>query len=246
MDSLPIELQICPTLDGSPTILFSQGETKEKMHSSKGALSESLYIYGQAATQVLEWGWPLRVLSVGLGLGYNEMIALHLAYKCQLNPQNVSIASFEAHPFLRESFIRWLEGQKTPLASTYEEILSLICKGDSVEASVFKAYLAEAFDKGQLKLWGAFPLPNHQEFFGTGFKGFNCVFYDAYCAKTSPELWEERALVAALKPILSEQCLLTTYAAKGSLNRALKELNFSISNREGFSGKRESTWAFRK
>jgi tRNA U34 5-methylaminomethyl-2-thiouridine-forming methyltransferase MnmC len=52
-------------------------------------------------------------------------------------------------------------------------------------------------------------------------------------------------LVEQLGRILAPQAVLATYAATGTMNRALRTLGFKILEKPGFQGKRESTLAVR-
>ena len=74
---------------------------------------------------------------------------------------------------------------------------------------------------------------------------FQCILYDAYSGSTSPELWEDDFLESFLSKAAAPNCLLSTYAAKGSLTRALQKQQFEVQLRTGFGGKRQSTWATR-
>jgi hypothetical protein len=67
---------------------------------------------------------------------------------------------------------------------------------------------------------------------------YDLVYYDAFGARVQPELWEiERfmALYKALRP----QGIFVTYAAKGSVRRALQEVGFEVERLPGPPGKRE-------
>jgi tRNA U34 5-methylaminomethyl-2-thiouridine-forming methyltransferase MnmC len=76
--------------------------------------------------------------------------------------------------------------------------------------------------------------------------GVTCVFYDAYSKKMDADLWQETSLVTRLDPLLARNCVLSTYAATGTMKRALKTLGFRLLPRTGFLGKRESTLAIRE
>ncbi|MBK7845346.1 MAG: hypothetical protein IPJ71_17000 [Bdellovibrionales bacterium] len=69
----PFQIEI--TQDGSPTLrLRDSSGLGESMHNLKGAFSETLYIYLPTLQRAFEWQEPeTRLLSVGLGLGYNEL-----------------------------------------------------------------------------------------------------------------------------------------------------------------------------
>ncbi|MDA0719356.1 MAG: MnmC family methyltransferase, partial [Bacteroidetes bacterium] len=69
-------------------------------------------------------------------------------------------------------------------------------------------------------------------------QAYDLVYYDAFGARVQPELWEiERflALYKALRP----HGVLVTYAAKGSVRRALHEVGFMVERLPGPPGKRE-------
>ena len=73
---------------------------------------------------------------------------------------------------------------------------------------------------------------------------YDCVLYDAFSSKSTPELWSEDFLSSFLDG-LGEDCVFTTYASTGALKRALKKIDFQIVPRKGFLGRRESTLAVR-
>ncbi|WP_157776241.1 MnmC family methyltransferase [Gloeomargarita lithophora] len=69
------------------------------------------------------------------------------------------------------------------------------------------------------------------------------ILFDAYSSKTSQALWQEAYLTNLINYYSSSNCLFTTYASTSSLKRALKSCGFTLENRAGFEGKKESTWA---
>src|SRR5690606_37032809 len=73
----------------------------------------------------------------------------------------------------------------------------------------------------------------------------SAMLFDAYSKATSPELWDETFLKDFLARACAGRCALATYAAQGSLKRALLASGFRLEERAGFSGKRESTFALR-
>lgn len=236
MTGLPPQLEIFRTGDGSPTISYKRADGYiEKMHHSGGALTESLYIYHHGLELALREGCPPHVVSLGLGLGYNELIALAEFHRRK--QPNFKIWSFEADEYLRKQFINWLSGEDGPLNSTYDEIL------DSIEAhfkiSGLKTSAAEQFEQKSLQLRGPYP----KEISGVHDAGV--FFFDAFSNKMSPELWQELDMLSSLRDVLSPQAVLCTYAATGALNRVLKQLGFRLLDRPGFQGKRESTLAIR-
>lgn len=231
--------QIFTTADGSPTLIWSRADGYvEKMHHSGGALTESLYIYQTALRDVLNRGWPARVLSLGLGLGYNELIAM--AEIQRSGRDDWAVYSFESEEPLRASFADWLNDRPAELQSVHEDVLGRVAAAASVTPEHLRAFARTGLSKNYLELRGRFPET------ATGIEGCACVFYDAYSKKMDADLWDEERLIARLGPLLAPRAALSTYAATGSMKRALKALGFRLLPRTGFLGKRESTLAIRE
>ena len=64
------------------------------------------------------------------------------------------------------------------------------------------------------------------------------MYFDCFGAKVQPDLWE-KPLIEIVANTMNTDGLLTTYSSKGSLKRALKELNFTVQKLAGPPGKRE-------
>jgi len=86
-------------------------DCSEAMHSLRGAFSETVYIYGTAIRLAAERGFNERVLSMGLGLGYVELLAAAIALH---TGRQVRGESFEIVPELRDYFRAWLDGHELP------------------------------------------------------------------------------------------------------------------------------------
>lgn len=241
MRPLPSFIEIFETRDGSPTLIHQRADGyTEKMHHSGGALSESFYIYHEALKDIILRGWRPRILSVGLGLGYNEMIAI--AELLDAGLEDWRVWSFEASDELRDEFVTWLRTSEpqSELHRVHDKVCGLVAAKFGASASGLKQAIAHHLNQGQLSIHGAFPDSE------VGVCDVNLVFYDAYSRKMDPHLWTEEGMVRAFDPLLSPQASFTTYAATGSLNRSLKQLGFRLTAKPGFDGKRESTLAIRE
>lgn len=239
MIDLPPNSEIFYTQDGSPTLSLKREDGYvEKMHHSGGALSESLYIYRTALSEALSRGWPIRVLSLGLGLAYNEIITIS-----ELRKRDVAefkIFSFESVPALREGFKAWAgRGAGGKLAFVLDQVLKQVARSQEVPVPLLRTWLAEAIADHSLEIRGEFPAD------AENVNEVSVCYYDAFSKKMNPELWGEDMLKSTLDRLLARRCVLTTYAATGALNRSLKHLGFSLLDKTGFSGKRESTLAIR-
>ncbi|MBX3022860.1 MAG: hypothetical protein KF799_14390 [Bdellovibrionales bacterium] len=244
MQSLPANIRFFTTADGSPTLAFAREDGYvEKMHHSGGALSESLYIYQQALALMLAEKRAPRVLSLGLGLGYNELISLAEFERSQI--KDFKIYSFEALPVLRDAFRAWaastthLPDELGAVTAVVAQAAAQVSRAMSVDLSRLRELTAAALNDHRLELRGAFPDDL------AGVDKINTVYYDAYSKKMDAGLWLEEVIISRMGPSLDECCVLATYAATGALNRAVKALGFRLFPKAGFQGKRQSTLALK-
>lgn len=234
-----MEFHFLQTDDGSPSLKL--GPAAEAMHSSKGAFAETVYIYGHAVSTALQHGLSPSFVSVGLGLGYNELLTTALLLKSKTNLMDVSGESFEIVPVLNENFTAWLADKAVSdeFAKTYDQICTLCAQHTGLERGEIKETLANLVDEGRWSLRG--PLTPETKVS----KKVSCLLFDAFSSKTSPELWGEDFIESFLKSAAAKKAVLATYACTGTLKRALVKNSFEITIRVGFAGKRESTFATR-
>ena len=224
------------TKDGSPTISL-HSQNNECMHHRDGAFTESIYIYGYALEKIT-YPQP-AVMSVGLGLGYNELITV-AHFLSRRNCDDFYLESFEVEPALRQYFLAWLQDQ-APLAwsEVYDLILNKTAEHYGLLPGLIKQQLLEMYLSKKWSLREA--LDPHTQFD----RQFHVIFFDAFSKGTTPALWDEEFLTQFLAKVTTTPCALTTYAATGSLTRALKKNQFEVDLRKGFSGKRQSTLALK-
>ncbi|HTL12889.1 MAG TPA: MnmC family methyltransferase [Bdellovibrionota bacterium] len=249
---------VIPTRDGSPSVAHGAlGAEKagEPMHSLAGAWGETDSIYGSALDWARDRGWPLRLAVVGLGLGMIEARAAR-GWKGDLSP-DLQILSWEADGHLVECLQIWLEDPAdprvpSPLGAAYQNVMERAGAGTSES-------LLELLRSGRWKIKGALDeaalngaaadtrVTAGAEGARPGSAAWRAtvIAFDAYSGHTSPALWDEGFLRRFLRRYADENCILTTYAAKGTLKRALLSEGFTLTPRPGYAGKRESTWAVR-
>lgn len=239
------QFQFEATEDGSPTarILEPGSETpSEAMHSLRGAFSETVYIYGAALNRASHERFPERVLSMGLGLGYVELLSSAIALR---DLRKLEGESFEIVPELRDYFKAWVtrEGEcPEDFQKAYDDICERTAKeilGDAAKSNDIRSSFAAALESDTWFL-------RHDLSAETRFAHpFGTICFDAFSSKSTPDLWTEEFLLEFLKKAAAPSCVLSTYACTGSLKRALKSEGFEITIREGFSSKRDSTFAVR-
>lgn len=231
-------LEVYITKDGSPTLIFRKDDSyMEKMHHSGGAWTETLYIYYPAVEKAFSHPAP-RLLSLGLGLGYNELMICAHELKNQCQPS--LIHSFEIEPLLQKEFMGFLKGQPSSLLDgCHSLVLDGVSKHFQLPAGELRDFVSDKISRKELLLLGPYPesCPKDQK--------YEAILYDAFSSKMNPQLWSEPFLKSQFQNLCASDCVFATYAATGALKRALLSLNFTRVPRSGFSGKRDASFYLR-
>lgn len=224
------------TGDGSPSLRMHQGES---MHHSGGAAAETELIYGKVIRNCFSRILEPHFLSVGLGLGYVELVVAREALLG--NNLSFTLESYEIIPELKSFFVKWLRNEPLPeeICRTYDDVSGYILKNTGLDIKDLKTLLVKKYDSEEWLLHGAL---------GPAFlvqRRAHALLFDAFSSKTNPELWGEDFLTDFFDRGMSADSLVSTYACRGSLKRALARALFKVEIREGFQGKRNSTLGYR-
>jgi hypothetical protein len=221
--------QLSLTADGSPTL--TQVGLEEEMHSRGGALSESNYIYKQASElffRNIDSERPFEVCSIGLGLGYNEILSASVVAKNVKTHSRYQIRSYEKEGVLVDLFKKRIKAPH--LYPRYWSLFKIDDQGSVISLLVDHLVHAGPFGRGSLKDIKKTP---------------RLILFDAYSNKTSEELWSQPFLEDFLGKS-GDGSVFATYASTGALNRALKNSNYRNLKKKGFLNKRESTLAIKE
>jgi tRNA U34 5-methylaminomethyl-2-thiouridine-forming methyltransferase MnmC len=210
--------QIQPTADGSNT-LFMPG-LGETYHSKHGALQEALHVFIQAGFHATTTE-SLRILEIGWGTGLNALLTWAEAHKTK---RKVSYTGVEAYP------VPW------DLAQTMNYPQWVDVDG---AAAIFEQMHLMPWGKKQ-ELDPHFSLEKQQMLFEEiqFDPQFDMVYFDAFGARVQPWLWEQ-PIFEKMYTALVDGGVLVTYAAKGSVRRAMIEVGFLVERLPGPPGKRE-------
>lgn len=241
LEEIGFEIEI--TKDDSPTLrLIKPPEGAavsihpggESMHHTGGALSETCLIYGQAFQYGFEKNKNPAIVSLGLGLGYVEVLAC--AYSLLHNSSAFEIYSYESVPGLRKLFEDFYLNEER--SEAYQWILNETAKTYQLRPEQLRLQVKTALKENRLKLLGNF-LDETENL-----KSFDVFCYDAYSKKTSPELWDEVLMTKVFSLGSIDSCI-SSYASNGVLKKALSQAGYQFEVLEGFQGKRNRTWAYK-
>lgn len=217
--------EIITTVDGSKTIQIS--DWNEQYHSKHGAIQESRHVFLDMGLShyISKTAKPLTeaidILEMGFGTGLNALLTLHASIKMH---REIRYSALEAYPISKAEVA----------AMQYPQLIDL-----PEAASLFEEMHQEDWEQWQV-LHQKFQLYKHQihiEKFSQ-INAFDIVYFDAFGARVQPELWTEdifEKMFAALR----ENGILVTYAAKGSVRRAMQAVGFVVERLPGPPGKRE-------
>jgi tRNA U34 5-methylaminomethyl-2-thiouridine-forming methyltransferase MnmC len=186
-----------------------------------GALQEAYHVFIRQGLYQFS-NRCVDLLEIGFGTGLNALITLTEAPGRNLT---VRYTGLEAFPVVEDEW-KQLE---------YADLLS---GEDRVQAH---------FEQLHRSPWAvAYPVTPHftlrklkidiRDF--TSEPAFDLVYFDAFGARVQPELWTDeifREMFRAMRP----GGILVTYAAKGSVRRAMQKAGFEVERLPGPPGKRE-------
>ena len=192
---------------------------------------------------------PWSVASVGLGLGYNEILAAGLSLQKKMPPSEVNIYSFESRPELRDAFRKHFtfaeqSGIPSELAAVYDNITERTASRLALEPHALRKTLRDLLLCGSLVLNGAVQRGLSENCDSS--PACQCILFDAFSPASSPDLWSENLLTTLIVNLSGRNCVFSSYASRTLLKRTLKKNGFILEKRSGFAGKRECTFAVRK
>ena len=217
-----MERKIIKTDDGSVTIHLP--EWNEQYHSKHGAVQEARHVFLKMGLYYfLEKYKPeeLSILEIGFGTGLNAFLTFLEAEKLK---QKINYTGVEAYPVANVEVVQL----NYPEAAEAENHKADFEKMHSIPWEE-PARISEYFslNKQQKKF---------SEIKDIGL--YDIIYFDAFGARVQPELWTEKIFSIMFKA-LKENGVLVTYAAKGSVRRAMLATGFQVEKLPGPPGKRE-------
>ena len=210
--------EIIITSDGSTTIHIPAWN--EQYHSKHGAIQEAYHVFIKSGLSLFK-NKKITILEIGFGTGLNCFITYLEAKKSDLTLDYVGV---EAFPISNEelnqlNYVSELNANQ--YSAIFDEMHSLPWEQNN-------------------SLDGEFSLCKRKQDFNdiADKNSFDLVYFDAFGARVQPELWGVE-IFQKMFDALKKGGVLVTYAAKGSVRRAMIEVGFKVEKLKGPPGKRE-------
>lgn len=218
--------EIATTADGSKTLFVPHWD--EHYHSIHGALQESVHVFIHAGLKYFtekNQSKFIRIFEAGFGTGLNAWLTAQYIRDTSLQ---VEYQSIEAYPLTLEEVeaLNYTEEHDGQSKEIYLEMHRAVWNQPVQITSGFKLEKIN----GLLEDW-------------TSDKAFDIIYFDAFAPSAQPDLWTED-IFRKLYESMSDNGILVTYCAKGSVKRAMKAAGWKIEKLPGPPGKREMTRAF--
>jgi|SRR5690606_3630632 len=217
--------KVIKTSDGSSTIFLE--DWNESYHSRHGAINEAYHVFIKNGLKKFKNG-QINILEIGFGTGLNAFITLIEAEELNLK---INYEGVEAYPLPEEELkqLNYIEELEAEDKGHYFELMHST-KWEEIH-----------------KISEVFNLKKRKQFFSdiNDINVFNLIYFDAFGARVQPELWTEgifSKMYTALKP----GGILVTYAAKGSVRRAMQSVGYTVERLPGPPGKREMLRALKE
>jgi len=212
---------IITTSDGSKTIQIEDWD--EHYHSVHGAIQESQHVFIKTGLHhFLNLYKPtaINILEIGFGTGLNAFLT---ALEAQTQGVQIHYQGVEAYPVLAEELSQL----------NYAPLI------DPNKQTIFDA-LHEVSWEELHSITSHFILKKRNHFFSdiVDVNTFDIIYFDAFGARVQPELWTE-SIFRRMFNAMKVKGVLVTYAAKGSVRRAMQAVGFVVERLEGPPGKRE-------
>tara|TARA_R110002049_G_scaffold274753_2_gene452744 strand:+ start:774 stop:1436 length:663 start_codon:yes stop_codon:yes gene_type:complete len=213
-----LKRKIITTADGSKTIQIEEWD--EQYHSKHGAIQEAYHVFIKHGLSLFS-NTEIAILEIGFGTGLNALITTLEAPK---NNLVISYTGIEAYPVVLEeiSQLNYIEQLNAPNAKNVFENMHTVPWDVAVEILPNFTLHKKQQDFLEIKAESV----------------YNLIYFDAFGARVQPELWTE-IIFSLMYKALQSKGVLVTYAAKGSVRRAMLAVGFSVERLPGPPGKRE-------
>lgn len=210
--------KIITTGDGSTTIHLE--EWNEQYHSKHGAIQEAKHVFIKHGLEHVKEA-SIAILEIGFGTGLNAFITYLEHLK---KTREIDYVGVEAYP-VKEEELQHLNYAEALGAEAHKDVFELMHRSNwEVQTPIAPKFKLQK-QKRKFEEIDAVAV-------------FHLIYFDAFGARVQPELWTE-AIFKKMYTALKINGVLVTYAAKGSVRRAMQAVGFTVERLPGPPGKRE-------
>jgi tRNA U34 5-methylaminomethyl-2-thiouridine-forming methyltransferase MnmC len=203
------------TNDGSQTIYNKY--FNEHYHSTKGAFSESLYVFIENGFNFVKKN-EINIFEVGFGTGLNAILTLIEAEKTHTK---VNYFTIEKFPITKE-IVEKIDFS-TFVGIENQTIFEKIHKTEwNMDIKITNNFSLHKINED---------IVNFKPFFNIDLTYFDCFSFD-----TQPELWTTE-IFEKIFSLTTKNGILVTYAAKGIIKENLRKTGFQVKRLKGALGK---------
>ncbi len=214
-----MERKIVKTSDGSLSVYLPEWD--ENYHSKHGAIQEAYHVFIKNGLDLYKNGSSLSILEMGFGTGLNCFISFLEAQKRDLSIDYVGLEGYplEVELVFELNYPKQLGAENKAMAYDLMQRSewNVLTKIESNFTVTKKEMLFEEYEAKD---------------------AFDLIYFDAFGAKVQPELWTE-VIFKKMYDALKKNGVIVTYAAKGSVRRAMQVVGFKVERLPGPPGKRE-------
>ncbi len=209
------EIQL--TADGSHTLFLA--EMDEHYQSVNGALQESIHVFIDAGLRQCNKK-SIRILELGFGTGLNAFLSCLEAEKTGLQ---IHYTGLEKYPLPIE-LIRKLNYSEQYPEDKNETFLKIHQSDWNIPQEITENFTIEKINID----FSNYDFPEK----------YDVVYYDAFAPDKQTNVWSQE-IFNKLFSSMNTDGILTTYCAKGSVRRMMKEAGFEVERIPGPPGKRQ-------
>ena len=217
-----MQIKVITTKDGSKSLYLP--EMNETYHSKFGAKTESEHVFIQAGYRQISKS-EIHILEIGFGTGLNVLLTL---IEQNTTPKKIYFETLEKYP-LPDIIINEINNfEDEQLSTLYKQIHKAPWnKGFAINPNfvLHKKHVDLQQFKPKIK--------------------FDLIYFDAFAPNKQPEMWTLK-IFQKMYEALTENGVLVTYSAKGSVRRTMQAAGFTVERIPGPPGKREMLRAIKK
>ncbi len=214
--------EVVITNDGSSSIFLP--EIKESYHSKHGAIQEAYHVFIKNGLDLCVSN-EVAVLEIGFGTGLNALITCK---ESGLRNIKVNYTGVEAYPITKD------EISSLNYATCLDMDIAVFAKIHECEWEKDSVITDNFVLKKVKKLFQNIDFVNK----------YDIIYFDAFGYRVQPELWGVEIFNKMYKA-LKGRGVLTTYAARSPIKKAMIEAGFKVLKLTGPPGKREMMQALK-